>query len=87
MNKKKEVIAKAVGDIYIALHETGEKKDNDGRDMPGNVGIFKGKAIMFIKYSEVVQLLAFIRENRELCEKELVLEKERMVADQLSFMK
>ena len=84
MAEKAEKIAKQCGECYVALHQDGENKDKP--EDAGKIAIFRGKGSVWMTYGEFLDIQAFVRENAELCQKQLISEKSRVASFKYSYM-
>lgn len=84
MVEKGEKIAKQCGECYVALHQDGENKDRP--EDAGKIAIFRGKGSVWMTYGEFLDIQAFINENAEICQKQLIAEKSRVATFKYSFV-
>lgn len=78
MAEKKKGITAQVGDSFLIFSET------DGENV-GKLGIFRGRAQIFVPYNEMLDIIKVIMENAEICDKEATLERERLLSNKSSF--
>lgn len=78
MAQKKQGITAQVGDSFLIFTET------DGENA-GKLGIFRGRAQIFVPYTELIQIISTILANRELCDREVEIERKRLQENKGTF--